>query len=190
LRKYTPPTEEGEAAEIKYAIPAVAPIDEGTFKSNLNTPVQFPMWFQAGVYNIMTGGEIAGVSFSEMYLPWTSVVSFSRSKRITKTYMSSQKSVVVEQYGFEPWDIKIKGFIIKGNNKERTSVAEQVKDMQRFEEISDSIKVGGSVFEWLKISEVSIEKISYPDARDLNMEIIKPFEISMISIEPDELVFI
>ena len=120
----------------------------------------------------------------------TDTQSFSREKRDTETYMSSQKTVVIEQYGFEPWKIKIQGFIIKGNDDKKRSVQDQVIELQRYEEVCDAIEVGGTLFEWLKINHVSIKKISYPAARKLNIDVCRPFEIDLISIEPLELVLL
>lgn len=190
LRKYTPPAEDQSTAGLKYSINITKETDEEEVKSNLGTPVSFPMWFKDGQYNVVNAGEIERLPFTELLLPYTSVATFSRAKRETETYMSGHKGSVIEQYGFEPWDIKIQGFIIKGNDKKKQSVADQMKELQEREEISDSIEVRGKVFEWLKINHIYMKKIDYRPARNLNLDVIMPYEMSLRSVEPIELILL
>lgn len=190
LRKYTPPSDDASQAGLKYNINITKEIDEEELKSNLGTPVQFPMWFKEGQYMVMNAGEIERKPFEGMLLPYTSVATFSRAKRDTETYMSGHKGSVIEQYGFEAWDIKIQGLIIKGNNKKGESVSDQMKELEQYEEICDSIEVRGKLFETLKINHVYMRKITYPPARNLNLDSVMPFEMNLRSVEPIELILL
>lgn len=162
--------------------------EEENLTNMLGLPVQFPMGLVAGKYNYIKNGVVDNKQYGGMMLPYTSVASFSRSKRLTETYMSGYKGSVIEQYGFEPWNIRIQGFMIAGQDQKITSVADQVKDLQQYEEVCDAIEVKGKVFEWLKINRVAIMSINYPEARDLDMTIIKPYEMQLKSVEPIELI--
>lgn len=188
IRRYNVIMDESNNALAKYNVhfePVGKEADD--IETVLGTIHQFPMAFVAGNYNIMNNGIVEQESRRGMYLPYTSVASFSRTKRETETYMSGHKGSVTEQYGFEPWDIRIQGFIIKNNDYNIQSVGDQVKELQSYEELCDSIQVKGKIFEWLKIHQVKIKSITYPSARDLDMNVVKPFEISAKSDEPIEL---
>ena len=190
LRKYTPPADDSSLTGLKYNINITKEVEEEELKTNLGTPVQFPMWFKEGSYNVINAGEIERLPFEELLMPYTSVATFSRAKRETETYMSGHKGSVIEQYGFEAWQIKIQGLIIKGNDKKGQSVADQIKELQKYEEISDSIEVRGKVFEWLKINHVYIKNINYPAARNFNLDVVIPFEMNLRSVEPIELILL
>ncbi len=151
--------------------------------------VKFPMAFIGEQYYVMNNGLVEKQNFDDLILPYTSVASFTRAKRITETYMSGQKGSVIEQYGWEPWSIRIQGLIIKNNNEKKQTVTEQIKALQQYEEICDAIHLRGAIFEMLKISHASILSITYPEARNLNATQVRPFEISLKSSEPFELIY-
>lgn len=160
--------------------------------NSFGEPVLSPMGFlESQEYLVRRNGELKKETRIGMWLPFTSVATFSRAKRYTETYMSGQQGSVIEEYGFEPWNIRVQGFIIK-NDKAlaggKTSVAEQIKELESYEELSDAIGVKGDLFEWLGIHNVSITNIVYPEARNLDMAQIKPFEMTLRSVEPTELI--
>jgi hypothetical protein len=191
IRKYKVTQDESNSALAKYNVHfEPAERDHDSVDTILGTIHQFPMEFVAGNYNVMNNGIIENISVDGMRLPYTSVASFSRAKRFTETYMSGYKGSVIEQYGWEPWHIRIQGFIIKENDYKLQSIADQVKEMQKYEELCDAIKVKGKVFEWLKIHQVAIVSINYPDARDLDMSVVKPYEMILKSVEPIELILL
>lgn len=159
--------------------------------NSLGTPVQFPMAFTGSTgYKYMDAGRVKRKFVSGSYLPFTSVASFTRAKRLTETPMSGDDDEI-EMYGHEPWRISIKGFIIHGEksliNKGEPTVGDQVQQLQEFESLADAIGVTGKIFEWLNIHRIAIKSIRYPDARDLDMSVIKPFEIEARSVKPSEL---
>lgn len=192
IRRFDVSTEEKKPDTFYYQVGEIStPVDEETIFSSLGTPVNFWMAFDGGIYNKRVNGIIQKVTQKGMYLPFTSVASFSRAKRFTETYMSGQDGSIIEEYGFEPWSIRIQGFILK-NDKSRvvgnSSVEDQVKELKTYESLSDAILVKGRVFEWLGIHSAAITNISFPEARNLDMEIIKPYEITMRSVQPVELI--
>lgn len=195
IRKFNVDMNEGEAKpRPAYSVIMEEEDEQDEFlTSSLGTPVQFSMAFVESEFRYFQNGEINKKKLSGSYLPFTSVASFTRAKRMTETYMSGHKGSVIEQYGWEPWNIRVQGFIIKNEFslltvEKDTSVGAQVKKLQEYEELSDSIPVKGKCFEWLNINKVAIISISYPEARDLDLSVIKPFEINMRSVEPIELI--
>lgn len=189
IRRYRMAEEDLGTADARYKL-FLTPVakDDEQFDSNLGTPVQFPMAFQAGTYNTMNKGVIEQVQVDGMKLPYASVASFSRAKRFTETYMSGHKGSVIEQYGFEPWQIRIQGLIIRDNDYKVQSVADQVQELLKYADLCDAIQVKGKVFEWYKISHVAIIDISFPASRDLDMNVVKPYEMTLKSVEPIELI--
>ena len=193
IRSYKIPPEEKKTKNLNYQVGQIdsPEVTQDTIKSSLGTPVNFWMAFVGGEYNKRISGEITQVSRTGMYLPFTSVATFSRAHRWTETFMSGQEGSVIEEYGFEPWDIRIQGFILR-NDKNlvsgKSTIEDQVKELELYEGLSDAIGVKGRVFEWLGINKVAFGKIEYPAARDLNMEVVKPYEIFARSIVPLELI--
>lgn len=160
--------------------------------SMLGTPVQFWMSF-IGRENFKkrSQGNIIEVSLPGMYLPFTSVASFTRAKRYTETYMNGQEGSVIEEYGFEPWQIRIQGLILKDDKSltsGKSSVEDQVKEMLKYEALSDSIEVRGKMFEWLGIDEVAITSIHFPEAKGYDQAVVKPYEMILRSVTPIELI--
>ncbi len=180
-----------------YKIPDADRIGENVtdvekLQSPLGTVVQFPMAFTGNEnYNYRKDGKVLTKFMKGMYLPYTSVASFSRAKRITETFMSGQKGSIIEEYGFEPWEIRVQGFILK--NEGLTSgggltVEDQVREMQEWEELSDAIKVKGEHFELLNIHRLALLSITYPEARGSNIDVVRPFEMRLRSVEAIELI--
>jgi hypothetical protein len=158
----------------------------------LGTPVHFWMAFEGRTnFRKRNKGKIIEVSLPGMYLPFTSVATFTRAKRYTETYMVGGEGSIIEEYGFEPWHIRVQGFILK-NDKSlaggKSTVEDQVKELEQYEGLSDSIVVKGKMFEWLQINEVAITQITYPEAKGYNPDVVKPFEMTMRSVMPIELI--
>lgn len=192
IRKYKVPPEEKRTDTFYYEIgdTDAEPITEDNVSSSIGTPVNFWMAFAGGTYKKRIKGQIQDVELGGCYLPFASVATFRRAKRYTETYMSGQEGSVIEEYGFEPWDIRIQGFILKNDKaliSGKSTVEEQLKELQTYENLSSSIRVTGKLFEWLNIHEIAFTEIDYPAAKNLNMEAIKPFEIKARSVQPIEL---
>jgi hypothetical protein len=189
IRTYHPNLQDSDPANLPYTINTDAQEDDDeVITSNLGTPVHFPMAFVGGTYYTMNNGIIEQTTRDGMWLPYTSVAGFYRAKRCTITPMSGYEGAVIEQYGFEPWRIKVQGFIIREGDSKLQSVDEQVRELESYEALADSIKVRGRVFERLKISQVYIEDIDYPPARNLNAKQIQPYEMKLTSVKPIQLI--
>lgn len=189
IRKYNTNLAENSPAELKFNTNVEQDEqDEDVITSNLGTPVHFPMAFIGGNYNVMNKGIIESITLDGMWLPYTSVAGFQRTKRAAETYMNGYKGSVIEQYGFEPWDIRIQGFIMKNADSKVQSVADQVKELQSYEELADAVQLKGKGFEIRKISRAWIKSISYPPARNLDINSVIPYEINLKSVEPIELI--
>jgi hypothetical protein len=176
MSKFKPPDEENQDPEM--------------LTSNLGTPVQFPMGLVGSNYNVRQNGRIVKKFIKGVWLPFTSVASFSRAKRTTETYMSGQNGSIIEEYGFEPWEIRVQGFIIK-NDKALiygdSTVEDQIRELLQWEGLSDAVGVKGRAFEVRNIHKVAILGITFPDARGSNIEVIQPYEMKLRSVEPIEL---
>lgn len=159
--------------------------------SQLGLPVQEWMAFVGrDNYRKRVNGELQEVSLKGIYLPFTSVASFYRAKRETETWMGGE-DFVTEEFGHEPWNITIQGLILKDDQKLVTgesSVEDQVKALMAYADLADSIGVRGKMFELLKINEVKISNISFPKAREYNALVVKPFEMTLRSVKPIELI--
>lgn len=187
IRRYNIPPEEKQNNDKTYEIgkPMSQPVRQDEIKSVLGTPINFWMQFVGRTYNKRDKGEIKQVTLESMYLPFASVATFTRAKRYTETFMSGQKGSVIEEYGFEPWDIRIQGFILKDYG----TIESQVQALERYENLSDAIEVKGRVFEWLDIHEIAFTSIDYKPTVKADLESILPFEIKARSVEPLPLVF-
>ena len=188
IRRYHVPPEEKNNNTFYFEIGETnqPEVSEDTIQSYLGTPINFWMKFNKGTYKKRFNGELKDVQREDMYLPHASVATFSRAKRYTETYMSGQEGSVIEEYGFEPWDIRIQGFIL--NNAQEGDVEAQVKLLSKWEGLSDAIEVSGRVFEWLQIKKLSIRKIDFMPSKTLNLESVMPFEISARSVTAVELI--
>ena len=193
IRTYNLPQQDQEGYNPKYSFetPENA-LDPEMITSQLGTPVQFPMGFTGDYeYNVRRNGRIEKQFMRGMWLPFSSVASFSQNTRITETFMSGQDGSVIEEYGLEPWDIRVQGFIIKNDKalvSGESSVEDQVRELQQWRNLSDAIGVKGRLFEVLDIHKVAILGISYPEAKNLDAEVIRPYEMRLRSVKPIELV--
>lgn len=192
VRSYYPSKEEQKNYDPKYLINANEAESTDTVTSSLGTVVQFPMAFVGNQeYLYRSNGKLLKKFMQGMYLPFTSVATFSRNKRITETYMSGQNGSVIEEYGFEPWDIRVQGFILKNDKltvSGASTVEDQVRELKQWESLSDAIQVKGKHFELLDIHRVAITSLNFPDARNSNIEVVRPFEMRLRSVEPIELI--
>jgi hypothetical protein len=187
IRRYKVPSDDKNGEKPTYNIGELAPeVTEDTITSMLGTPIHFWMAFGACDYNKRSKGEIITVAREFTYLPFTSIATFSRAKRKTVTYQSGMNGPVIEEYGFEAWQIRIQGLILNGENNK--TLEQQVKALQLFEELSDSIEVQGKLFEWLKINRICFDQINFLPKRENNILSVIPFEINAMSVEPIELI--
>ncbi|MBL7902950.1 MAG: hypothetical protein JNK73_13215 [Bacteroidia bacterium] len=161
-------------------------VTEDTITSSLGTPVHFWMAFGEGEYFKRVKGDLEKVQRERLILPYSSIATFTRAKRKTVTYMSGCEGPIVEEYGFEAWNIRIQGFVL--NKEGDKTIEQQVKAMQLFENLSDSVKVEGKLYEWLGITNIAFDQISWLPKRESNNLSAMPFEINAMSLQAIELI--
>lgn len=170
-----------------YSVGNVPAQESSDYCSPLGTPVQFWMQFNSRAYRKrQIDGTVKFVNLPDTILPFSSVAGFSRSKRYTETPMVGQKGSVIEEYGFEPWEIRIQGFVI--DNEVEGTVKEQMARLARYENLNDGISVAGEMFERLDIDSIAFSTIDYQLSRTLNGIKVIPFEIKARSVETMELI--
>lgn len=116
------------------------------------------------------------------------MVSFKRSKNLGITVIDEgDESEIVENFGINSWDIDIRGLLI--DMDEHVYPQSKVKEIARWFEINDIIKVVSPIFQDLGINSIyfkdqQIDPVeAYPDTIKftLNAKSIKPAEFSIIN---------
>lgn len=155
--------------------------------SGLGTPVIFPIVFKGKNY-LKTNykAEVIEVTMSDFLLPAASITEFSRAKIINKTPVSAGKGTVKETYGFDDWQVKIRGFCLADSgHPTHTTALEQQEALIKWSELTDSLVVDGDLFENKGISNLVIEEIQFKAVPGRPWVI--PFELTCVSDEPVEL---
>jgi hypothetical protein len=176
------PMDEPADPEIVFTIEGPFELTADNVVSKLGTPVVFPITFLGGVYNTYQDGRIVDVELEDYMLPFTAIADFKRSKIKQKTRISGGNGSVKELFGFDDWQINIQGFIIgDGEYPEQ-----DIMKLLAYEQLADSIKVQGKVFELLNIYEIDINEIDIKQMKGYPN--VVPFSISCESNEPTELI--
>lgn len=130
--------------------------------SQYGLPVMYPMQFLEGNYKKFSlSGELVEVELPTFDLPATTMVDFSRPKRITETEQNAGVPVD-EMYGFGHWDIKIRGLCLKDKAHPQATSAQQQKEiLLQWEEVAGGIYVAGSLFTERNISFITIRNASF-----------------------------
>jgi len=150
--------------------------------SYIGTPVMFPFTFLGGNYRRLNRGIVETVSLADWDLPYSTLVDFRRNKNISITPINGGNGSVKELYGFDDWQISIKGIIIP----DKTDVETQLQRLLQFENLADSINVVGDYFKMLGIYQLDITDIELPQIK--GKPYVRPFALTCISNEPVELV--
>ncbi|MBP0904166.1 DUF6046 domain-containing protein [Mariniflexile gromovii] len=169
--------------EAVYRSIPTKPIEEVKKMSWMGTPIMFPMKFKGGSYQCYTPlGDLEQKQFNDFEIPPATVVDFRRAKNITKTSVLGKSGTVKEIYGFDDWQIRIRGLCL---DTPKISAYDQYRELLKWEEIADSIEVIGSLFIDKSIYRISIEEFDFklPQGK----QNVFPFEITACSDEPIEL---
>lgn len=159
------------------------PIEDVKKMSWMGTPVMFPMKFRGGYYNrYSNAGRLILNSYQDFELPHASVADFRRAKNITKTNVLGSNGTVKEIYGFDDWQIRIRGLCL---DTPKMSAYEQHLQLLQWEEIADSIEVIGALFKDKSIYRLTIEDFDFKQPQ--GKQNVIPFEITASSDEPLEL---
>lgn len=155
--------------------------------SGLGTPVIFPITFQGKTYKKLNKrSEVVEVSMKDFFMPASTITEFDRAKIMGKTTVSGGYGSVKETYGFDDWQIKIRGFCLadSGHPTAKSALAQQDL-LNQWADLTDAIKVDGELFDNKGISYLVIEDIKWKSIPGQPWVI--PFELSCVSDEPIEL---
>lgn len=163
--------------------------DESGRMSYMGTPILFPMTFKGGKYNTFDfNGDVVRDDYADFELPVVSLASFRRSKIVSKTKALAANGTVKETFGFTDWTIDIRGLCLSdpAQPQKLFTANDQKLMLARFEQIVDSIKVQGALFQDLNIDALVIEELSINTLK--GKPGVVPFYLRCVSDEPLELV--
>lgn len=125
-------------------------------------PVMFPMQFLEGNYNrFKRNGELETIELPTFDLPATTMVDFSRAKKITETEQNAG-SPIDELYGFSHWNITIRGLCLKDKAHPQAVTAQKQKEiLLKWEEIAGGIYVAGDLFTERNITFITIRNATF-----------------------------
>lgn len=156
--------------------------------SYLGLPIFFPITLKGGTYKYLSNGVVAKKQLKDFRLPATCVASFNRRKIKAKTRTSGGEGSVKELYGFDDWQITIKGICLDdpGHPQGAKTFLEQHQRLLEFESLTDSILVEGSLFRAKGIYRMDIDEIDFPST--IGKGRYMAFSITGESDEPLELI--
>lgn len=170
--------------EASYPTIQTKPLAEAKKMSWMGTPIMFPMKFVGGSYQFYkSSGILAQKSLNDFELPPTTIVDFRRAKNITKTNVLGSNGTVKEIYGFDDWQIRIRGLCLDTPD---ITAYQLHQELLKWEDIADSIEVIGELFKDKSIYRLTIEDMDFKQPQGKHNVI--PFEITASSDEPLELV--
>ncbi len=123
-------------------------------------------------------------TFENIFAP-PPMLSFTRQKNIKETPIDGSDGVVVENYGMQPWNIKMQGIVI--DMEEHQYPKEQIKQLTQLFEIPDRIDVVGDTFadkgiDTIYFTSISIDGVEgFPDTQKYTLQArsIKPIEFEL-----------
>jgi len=165
----------------------VEDVAEASRMSYLGTPIIYPVVFKGKKYQVFDKqGDVMLKNYEDFELPAATLLSFRRPKVITKTLARASQGSVKEIFGFNDWNIDVRGLCLADPSHAiaKTAVDQKIK-LKEFDEIVDSIQVVGDLFNDLDISNIVIEDISFSQLKGKPGVI--PFHLRCTSDEPLEL---
>jgi len=156
-------------------------------QSYLGTPIIYPVIFKGQKYQYYTDtGEIDTIQLADFELPSVSLSSFSRKKNISQTKMTAGYGTVKEMYGFDDWQIQIRGLCLKDPSHPTAQTAfDQHLELLAFEKVAEAIPVEGELFNEKGIDALVIRSIKFDQVPGKPGVI--PFTITCTSDTPTEL---
>lgn len=169
---------------IGYSGVKVIEEEEAEQISWLGTPIIFPITFKAETYKVYDSkGKLKDAEFGDFMLPSATLVEFSRAKNITRTEVLGSNGTVKEIYGFDDWQIRMRGVCLPEPGRSET---DQKNALLAWNEIAGSIKVDGELFFEKGIDRIAITDIQFSQVQAKPK--VLPFEITAVSDDPIELV--
>lgn len=154
-------------------------------KSQYGKPLLSPIQFVKGEYKQFDRyGVLQKVSMETFHLPATTMVDFSRSKVTPLTFQNTIEPDA-EMYGFNNWDIKIRGLCLAdAAHPTHKTPQEQKEAILKWENLASGIYVAGKVFMEKSIFYMSIQKINITQIE--GRPNVVPFELDCISLTAPE----
>ncbi|QQV91584.1 hypothetical protein Peternella1_48 [Winogradskyella phage Peternella_1] len=181
---YKPTTGTQNVGKAAYASVPIVAAEEATKMSWMGTPIMFPVVFKGGTYQFYNAnGELFNKQLSDFDLPPTTIVDFRQAKNVTKTNVLGANGTVKEIYGFDDWQIRIRGLCLDTPSDEAYDLQSVLLDWNK---VADSIEVQGDLFLDKDIYRITIEEINFTQPQGRHNVI--PFEITASSDQPLELV--
>ncbi|MFN8238637.1 MAG: DUF6046 domain-containing protein [Chitinophagales bacterium] len=174
-------------SNIYFDLPQISSVDQAVELSQSGTPILFPITFVGRGYNKYDkSGKIVIEQMQDFRLPSSAIMEIERSKALTTTPLSGGVGEVTEMYGFENWDISIKGICFnEPKHPQAKTPTEQKGMLYKWDCLADSIDVRSDLLLALDITSITIGSIRFsqlPGKPDFI-----PFEISCKSEQPVEL---
>lgn len=151
----------GKQSIIKFDLPVVNNLEEANEQSALGTPILFPITFEGRKYNIYDqAGRIVQKDMKAFRLPISTICEFNLSKIDTLTPLSGGVGSVKELFGFDDWNINIKGLcFIDPSHPQATSPYEQDRILTEWKMLADAVDVTGELFLSKGIHQIYIREI-------------------------------
>lgn len=110
------------------------------------------------------------------------MVSFTRSKNLTRTEIDGTVGEVIERFGDRSWEVKIKGILVDMVNHQYPS--SQVVKLEEFFSYPGTFAVEGKMFDDLKIKSIYFESVDIAGVQGYEDTI--QFSLDARSIQPVE----
>jgi len=186
---------EGERSSEGFYYPNVTVMDDKHKTASISwmgTPVLFPITFKGeGLdkpYKVYKpSGQLEPVEMQTFILPAATVTDFSRAKNIITTDVLGGNGTVKELFGFDDWQIRVRGICLDDPARAYAKTAQEQKEiLMKWERIAGSIKVEGSQFSEKNIFEIVIQSINITQLEGKPWAI--KFELNAVSNEPVSLI--
>lgn len=189
--RYQVPEADNTQAGVNYSgMPEITPDEVKYGQSWLGTPIHFKFALKGGLYRAYDlEGNIEEREMQELQMPLSTMVEFSRAKRIKTTPTVGGYGTVKEMYGFEDWSIRIRGICLNDpSHPQHTQAEDQRNAIQRFEDLADAINLveDDNIFTQLGIYSLVIRSVNFPSIPGRPNYL--PFELNCVSDKPLELI--
>lgn len=188
-KAFSPDVESGKAKDPNSTYPGIEFVDreEAHKLSALGTPILFPITLLADTYRRYDDfGKIEEAPMKEFQLPITCVADFSHPKIVAKTNVSGGKGTVKEIFGFDDWQINIKGLFINEGRQPQgfKNGFDQEQALIKWTNLASSVGVLGDLFAMRDIKSITLGELSVNAVR--GRPGLRPFTLPCMSDDPVE----
>ena len=179
-----------EAPDYNFSgIKVLEDVQEASRLSYMGTPIVFPIKFRGDNYRIYnSSGDVDTFPYEDFELPAATLVNFRRAKIMSTTNALANSGTVKEMYGFDDWNIDIRGLCLRDPGHPTAKTAfEQHKMLVDFENVIESIGVTGDLFLEKNIHHLVIKEIDFKQVQGKPGVI--PFYMRCVSDQSLELNF-